>query len=531
MTAWSFAGLCERPGLRRKAPLARDAALVGLRQIRRCVCRSASTSAKKEQRTYDEALRRLWQLQPNRRATGQFGQASGSGTQPTREQLNESSQPEMRYWLRRAGYKPEDLARMRFVHVAGTKGKGSVCAYATAILRRYGRVGTYTSPHLVSPRERIAIDGEPVKRHVFARAFFRLWDRFTAAACRDGVPAEEADGPETKPFFFRFLTIMAWDIFLKRDIRTVVMECGIGGEYDSTNVVPVGSVSSAVITQLGIDHVAMLGDTVEQIAWHKAGILKPGARGFTRALTDQPAVMDVLRRRATEKGAGLVEVPDSLVESWGGVDGGLRGDFQKHNQALALLAAMHHLGMDSNPASALRSVPAPMLLGLREARLRGRCEELHDGNMTWLLDGAHTKESLEQAAKWCAQRAHNDELLVLVFNQQERDAARLLTDFVGDVRRATGRDDIFSHALFTRNDTKRAGRNETRDLAVQRRTAAAMVEVQPLCRTAVFDNVVDAVQEARRLVAGDAARPKVMVTGSLHLVGGVLGVLDPDSLL
>ncbi|KEY65165.1 hypothetical protein S7711_04256 [Stachybotrys chartarum IBT 7711] len=475
-------------------------------------------------RGYSEALQKLSELQSNRSTTQLF-----DGT--PKPDLNAAALPEMGAWLRRAGYDADALARIRHIHVAGTKGKGSVCAQATALLEQHGAVGTYTSPHLVSPRERIAIGGKPVGQGVFARAFFEIWDRFTEAASREGARAEEAESAATKPFYFRFLTILAWHIFLTRNIRTVVMECGIGGEYDATNILPAQAVSAAVISQLGVDHVAMLGDTVEQIAWHKAGIIKPGIRAFTRKLDDQPRVMEVLRRRAAERGGELVEVPDDLVRSWGGVQGGLRGDFQKYNQALAMLAVREHLGLDSSPLASLRKVPKATEASLRSAKLRGRCEVLSDGYVKWHLDGAHTKDSLEEVARWFAGELGAEEQAVLVFNQQERDASELLAGFLDALKRLTGRGDVFLHAVFTTNDVGKPVAGEDRDVAVQDKTARVMESMMPGCTTAVKDNIRDAVTEVRMQTTWGCKKPKALVTGSLHLVGGVLRVLEPDSLL
>lgn len=486
-------------------------------------CRPFSTAT----RGYAEALKKLSQLQSNRTTTVLFDKKA------TPQELNAAAIPEMLGWLRRTGYSPQDLARMRHIHVAGTKGKGSVCAYATAMLRKYGAVGTYTSPHLVSPRERIAINGEPVGQEEFARAFFEMWDRFTEAAREEGKGAAQAEGPESKPFFFRFLTILAWHIFLSKGVESVVVECGIGGEYDATNVLPPEAVSAAVITQLGIDHVAMLGDTAEEIAWHKAGILKRGVKGFTRRLDWQPSVMEVLRARASEKGANLVEVRDGLVEQWGGVEGIMKGDFQKSNQALAVMAVREHLAMNSDPAAALRDIPRQMVEGLREARLRGRCEVVEHEGITWLLDGAHTRESLEEAARWLSQSLKEHEPVILIFNQQERDAAQLLAGLLDAVNREARRGDVFRHALFTRNDQTRPPSEESVGVSVQEAAAALMSETVPGCSTGTFDNIQDTVAEARRIAGRQigGGKPKVLVTGSLHLVGGILRTLEPDGLL
>ena len=466
-------------------------------------------------RTYQDALDKLSKLQSNRTTTQLFDKPKGK-VRATATDLNAAAIPEMRMWLGRAGYKPSDLKRMRHIHVAGTKGKGSVCAYAASILRQYGDVGTYTSPHLVSPRERIAINDRPVTQETFTTAFFELWDRFTAAAI-----AEDSHSSATKPFFFRFMTILAWHVFLTHQIPSVVMECGIGGEYDATNVLPADAVSAAVISQLGIDHVAMLGDTVDQIAWHKAGILKPGVTGFTVAA--QPIVMDVLQKRAAEKRATLVEMRQEDIHAWGGVQGNLGGDFQKLNQALAVAAARRHLGMSTT--TPLVDVPEKMTKGLREARLRGRCEVVAEQDVTWLLDGAHTTDSLFEVAKWLVGLLASDEKVVLVFNQQERDAAHLLSTLVSAVTHRSSRADVFSHAVFTRNELYREP--GAVDLDVQKGAEALMQRLSPQCVTAVSDNLTDAIAEARVLAAKQGG--KVVVTGSLHLVGGVLQLLEPDS--
>ena len=485
-------------------------------------------------RTYADALNKLSLLQSNRATTHLFDQQQQPAS-PSRD-LNAPAIPEMLAWLRRAGYTPQDLARMRHIHVAGSKGKGSVCAYATAMLTRCrgadgGSVGTYTSPHLVSPRERIAIDGEPVAQDVFTAAFFEVWDRLSEAARRDGVEAREAEGPASKPFYFRFLTILAWHIFLGRGVRDVVVECGIGGEHDSTNVLPPEAVSAAVVSQLGIDHVAMLGDTVEKIAWHKAGVFKRGRKAFTRRLGAQPGVMDVLRSRAEEKGATLVELDDATVEAWGGVRGALEGDFQKYNQALAVMAVREHLGMETDDASSLLDTPEVMIEGLREAKLRGRGEMVQRGEVKWYLDGAHNRDSLEGVAMWLARELEPDESVVLVFNQLDRDVSELLATFIEAIRIHTGRRDVFSHALFTSNDVEQPANAETRDLAVQERAAATMRNLCPGCTVHMSDNITHTVAEAQRIAEGETGKQKVLVTGSMHLVGGVLKVLEPQGLL
>ncbi|GAW21101.1 hypothetical protein ANO14919_106180 [Xylariales sp. No.14919] len=569
-------------------------------------------------RTYESALSHLAALQSNRAITSLFSPPTlpapssppdAVASKAPKQDLNALAIPEMLAWLRRAGLSQDDLAaKLRCIHVAGTKGKGSVCAYLTALLARgdedvrgaAGKVGTYTSPHLVSVRERIAIDGSPISRDLFARYFFEVWDACTEAARAelaaqqagrpDGengrageaevVSEEELQGPATKPFYFRFLTIVALRAFLGEGVRSAVIECGIGGEYDSTNVLPPSSITASVVTQLGIDHVGMLGGTLPEIAWHKAGVCKPGRKCFTRKLEGKGSTeavvtaqktMQVLRQRAREKGAALVEVADGDVERWGGINasdnaaGSLEGGFQKYNQALAVYAAREHLrvlasessssssegGQRANTATdeRLDNIPSLFTSALQYARLRGRCETREDEHapITWLIDGAHTAESLTEVARWFAGKVSQNTSkarTVLLFNQQDRDAAKLVSGLLEDIKAnaitATdqGERTIFTHAVFSRNDLKpRALSSDSgeetepeRDLSVQKAAAEALRAMSPATLTSALDNVADAVAEVRALASrNDGERMMVLATGSLHLVGALLRTLEPDA--
>ncbi|KAK5631546.1 hypothetical protein RRF57_007260 [Xylaria bambusicola] len=531
-------------------------------------------------RTYESALSQLSALQSNRAITSLF--SSPADTSVPRQDLNALAIPEMLAWLQRAGLSQDQLAaNLRCIHVAGTKGKGSVCAYLTALLTRgdeetrrvAGKVGTYTSPHLVSVRERIAIDGAPISRDLFARYFYEVWDACTEAAraelasrpTREGaeISEEELQGPSTKPFYFRFLTIVALRAFLGEGVRSAVIECGIGGEYDSTNVLPAACVTASVVTQLGIDHVGMLGRTLPEIAWHKAGVCKPGRKCFTRRLEGNATAektMQVLRQRAQEKSTTLVEVEDKDVERWGGIKasekeaGSLEGEFQKYNQALAVGAAREHLrvlaseypservlGADITTSEKLGDVPRSFTSALQYARLRGRCETHEDEHapITWLIDGAHTAESLTEVARWFSSKisqATPRGKTILLFNQQDRDAAELVNGLLKDIKAnipsSAGEKgaQLFTHAIFPRNDLKPRDSNEPdRDLSVQSAAAEALRANNRATSTSVLDNVADAVAAARALATRHGGQTTVLVTGSLHLVGALLRTLEPDA--
>lgn len=508
-------------------------------------------------RTYKDALNLLSQLQSNKAVTNLFSPSPTTGAAVPAGDLNALAIPEMIAWLRRAGYTPSDLSALRCIHIAGTKGKGSTAALAAAILSHYSAattaspapVGVYTSPHLASVRERIVLDGEAISEAAFARYFFEVWDRMTEGAIKDGVVVPDGvaggvEGPATKPFYFRFLTIMAWHVFLNEGVKSAVIECGIGGEYDPTNLLPPEAVTAAVVTQLGLDHVAMLGDTVEKIAWNKAGIFKKGMKAFTRKLpSSQEGVMNVLRERAREKDAVLVEISDEDVEAWGGVDGALlQGPFQKYNMALAVAAAREHVlqtggqfeGEFGQAGYRLESMPSEFKAGLREATLRGRCEIYKDEDgIEWFLDGAHTEDSLAGIGQWFASKAaEQDAQRILVFNQQDRDSASLLRTLLTSTKAGiqSSSAKTFEYAVFTRNDEKPAAAGESdRDLLVQNAACEVMSDFEPETHASSQASVEASIELVRSYAKESRAKGKackVLVTGSFHLVGPVIKSIE-----
>ncbi|KAH7018363.1 Mur ligase [Microdochium trichocladiopsis] len=511
-------------------------------------------------RTYDGALARLASLQSNKAITALFDPPAASTTDNSKPvDLNALAIPEMLGWLERAGLSASDLARLRCIHVAGTKGKGSVCAYLTSILTQpsarsvAGLVGTYTSPHLVTVRERIQLDGRPISQQLFARYFFEVWDAFTASArskaTRDSISVSEEDleGPGTKPFFFRFLTIMAFHAFLREGVKSAVIECGIGGEYDSTNILPMEAVTTAVVTQLGIDHVGMLGGTLPEIAWHKAGICKKDRACFTRRLAggdEQERTMQVLRERAKAAQARLLEVPDEEVQQWSGVNrseaaSSLAGSFQKYNQALAVGAALEHMALlsssDQRPDEVskwLQDVPGFFKDGLLQAHLRGRCETREDNAITWFIDGAHTAESLQGTARWFSSSigSVSGAQRILVFNQQDRDVTKLLQDLLDGIENDS-RDTHFDYAIFTTNEFERAQTDlSPTDTSVQHIAMTSMKVLSPATDSRVSRSVEEAIRDVRGLAntaEKNGQKTVVLVTGSLHLVSAFLRCIEP----
>ncbi|MGH7979929.1 MAG: bifunctional folylpolyglutamate synthase/dihydrofolate synthase, partial [Limisphaerales bacterium] len=179
--------------------------------------------------------------------------------------------------------------RLRFIHLAGTNGKGSTCAMLESIYRQAGlRTGLFVSPHLVSFRERIQIGRELISE----RDVVRWVEKFQA------LLAEFPD--DQHPTFFEVVTVMALDFFAEKRCDLVIWETGLGGRLDATNIV---TPLACAITNIALDHQQWLGDTLEKIAFEKAGILKPGIPVATAA--DEPEALNVIRNVANQKKAPL----------------------------------------------------------------------------------------------------------------------------------------------------------------------------------------------------------------------------------
>ncbi|KAJ5493671.1 hypothetical protein N7463_009758 [Penicillium fimorum] len=444
-----------------------------------------------------------------------------------------------------------DLNRLNVVHVAGTKGKGTTCAFVNSILQSYQqsvgvprKIGLYTSPHLGVVRERIRINSFPISEEQFTKYFFEVWDALESSAVREGID------PAYKPTYFRFLTLMAFHIFMREGVDAAVFEVGVGGELDSTNVIPQPSVTG--ITTLGIDHVSSLGDTIDKIAWHKAGIFKTGSPAF--AVPQLPSAMEVLRQRAKEKNVNLVTV--AVHPALFDIDLKPAEGFQRTNASLAIslsLSLLENLGVQVGLGP--EKLPEQFIQGLKNMVWRGRCETLATGKQIWHIDGAHTEESLKLAASQSKQGMDfttsssyqvssdtyrtRDTPRVLIFNQQStRNAEVLLRVLHSELYNNCNLG--FQHALFCTNVTYKGNaykidctnRNvdpkELESLSLQRRLAELWHQFDPMTKTAALASIEEAIEYAKNIVC-DVDKTMILVTGSLHLVGGALSVLEGES--
>ncbi|XP_071507083.1 folylpolyglutamate synthase, mitochondrial-like [Diadema antillarum] len=420
-------------------------------------CTSDEPVVGSTEEVYQEAVRRLNTLQSNAKTIDEIKKNRDRGAY--------KNIPDVIDYASRVGISLDRLDDLSVIHVAGTKGKGSVCAFTESILRSSGfKTGFYSSPHLVEVRERIRLNGKPISKEDFAKYFFKVYNRLDATK-------DQYQGK--MPAYFRFLTVMAFQVFLEEKVDVAIMEVGIGGEYDCTNIIRKPVVVG--ISSLGVDHIGVLGSTVDKIAWHKAGIIKTGRPAFT---VPQPEnSIQVIQDRAKEKEASLHVVPHLASYDFHGHDLtlGLAGMHQYLNATLALHLAKtwvteKHPGKfsfegeeeEEGPASKHRKVtettqvseevlsggdvleatpfalPEEFIQGLKKCYWPGRNQVVRREKITYYLDGAHTPRSIAACCRWFHEKAEAEAenikgpvARILIFNSTgDRDEYSLLPKVV-----------------------------------------------------------------------------------------------------
>jgi len=378
--------------------------------------------------------------------------------------------------------------RFRSLHVAGTNGKGSVSAMAESVLREAGyRTGLYTSPHLVDFRERIRVGGECIGE----KEMLRL-----AAEVRDIAESMASDGRRLT--FFELTTAMAFAHFADTGVETAVVEVGMGGRLDSTNVIEPDCVA---IARISLEHTAFLGSTLAQIAFEKAGTMKAGVPAVT--LDQSPEVLEVLERRASEVSAPLTVVGRDVAYevSSATLDGTelyveaiddvvhvpLIGRYQGENCALACTALVEMMR---------RGVYIPdeaFPRGLSQVRWPGRLEVVAQRPRV-VLDVSHTADGARAVAAELRRLLDRKAIVVLgVLDDKDLDG----------IAAAFG--SVASRAIATAPRTPRA-------FPAQR----VRESLSAHCPTEVVDRVGDAIERALQLASGDDT---VLIAGSLYTVG------------
>ncbi|XP_020540021.1 folylpolyglutamate synthase isoform X2 [Jatropha curcas] len=301
------------------------------------------------------------------------------------------------------------IAEMKIIHVAGTKGKGSTCTFTESILRNCGfHTGLFTSPHLIDIRERFRLDGGDICEEKFLAYFWWCYDRLKEKTTED-IPM---------PTYFRFLALLAFKIFAAEQVDVAILEVGLGGRFDATNVVQTPIVCG--IASLGYDHMEILGqyilagvltgNTLGEIAGEKAGIFKHGIPAFTVPQPDE--AMRVLEEKASKLDVPLQVAPPLDSNLLNGLQLGLEGEHQYINAGLAIALASKWLQrtghLEVTYFEQNNSLPEQFIKGLTTACLQGRAQIVPDryintecdGDLVFYLDGAHSPESMEACARW-----------------------------------------------------------------------------------------------------------------------------------
>lgn len=353
-------------------------------------------------------------------------------------QINTQKQNTIKYYINK---QEQDQNSQKVIHVSGSKGKGSTCMYAESILRKYGyNTGQYTSPHLITQKERIQINGKQIQDSIFCENFWRVWDTVWS----NRTPTIPIPG------YFSFLTLVALQTFISEKLDVIQQEVGIGGKLDSTNVIPNPLVCG--VTHLGLEHTNILGTTITSIAKEKAGIFKSSAYLCTQEQYEHPESIQVLIDTANSLNQPLyiVEPLDINTNKWLHLEDCL---YQRRNISLAVLLVHmffnsqniivnKYINDDDNTNIYKDAIKVniikdkyckykqtypqthEMIDAISNTKIYGRYHIQNNinniSNIHYYLDGAHTQESQKLCLEWFQKmsttKTKDNKSYILVFN-------------------------------------------------------------------------------------------------------------------
>jgi len=376
----------------------------------------------------------------------------------------------------------------RIIHVAGTNGKGSVCAMIDSISRAQGnRTGLFTSPHLVSYRERIRVNGEMIEEQEVAQGLSEI--------------RRAIESWEPHPTFFEITTALALDHFKKSDCELIVLETGLGGRLDATNAItPIVS----VLTPIGYDHQAWLGNTLEEIAGEKAGIIKPHIPVVSAR--QEPAAEKVIRARAAECDAPL----EFMTEHYAATSLALAGAHQKQNASLAI-AALRSGRIATDDDAIAR--------GLATVQWPARFQRWDERT---IIDGAHNPASAQVLAETWREQFGDERATIVLAMLRDKDVAGIWRA-LAPIARLVILPAVRTERALAPADALEIISSITPRLRRGRATPwRAELPIASPARTSIAPSVADAIESAR------ATPDRILITGSLHFAGEALATLDGD---
>ncbi|KAB8263143.1 folylpolyglutamate synthase [Aspergillus pseudonomiae] len=383
----------------------------------------------------------------------------------------------MKEWLQTLGHSDNAVQTLNVLHIAGTKGKGSTCAFTRSFLRTHGlrtgfpkRVGLYTSPHLQCIRERIQIDDQPITEDIFTRYFFEVWEGLASPSL------EQATECIRQPRYLQLLALLAFHTFIRENVDAAIFETHHGGEYDATNVIE-----------------------------------KPVEAG--------PA--QVLRSRATEKMVPLTIV--STNSSLPATNHVLSVPVQRLNCSLALELSKRFLQIKA-PDHHLE--PGDISAAIENF---SRFEIVEDGLSQWFLDGAHNTLSLEHAAIWFSKNTTStvmkkDRVLIFSHCSEHRDGAALVECLAHTLAEYGALPD---NVMFTTYEEREDGSMSISKYLNLFSIYSALWKTLDPGATVSSELTIEGAIRRTNQISIDRGGVHVFVTGSLHLVGGALNLLRP----
>ena len=373
---------------------------------------------------------------------------------------------------------------LKTIHIAGSNGKGSTSSFIASILQEFGfKVGLYTSPHFVKFNERVVINGKQIE------------DEYVSSF----ISSNENYIDEHELTFFEVTTAMAFQYFKDINVDYCIIETGLGGRLDSTNVL---NPLAIVITSISLEHTNILGDTIEKIAAEKAAIIKDNSKVFFGRLNEETAY--VIERKCKETNSILYSIKDFIIESDNQIrlildkekqleiNPPLKGKYQKYNAALAALTVSNTFSLNDEKKY-LRGIENVS----RNTGLQGRYEYFHK-NPTIIFDSAHNPESVENFLTEFAKEAYSYRKRTLLFGAM-RDKA------IGDMLKMLSQyfDEVFV-------------------AEIQYERAAKVEEITDLCN--LLNIQISQITEPARFVNSFNSRNEdecLVVLGSMYLLGEI----------